>query len=156
VASHSLPIPLSSVRRPTRERAAVRTPSVRIVITVSIALLILFSWLRLILALEIASTGRQIQISSEELDRIKRDNQAMLLKIAEAMTPRELADLAAEWGFAAQKPVYVPAVLPSPEPVTEEGVATAMGDEVPAPADQSLSGIVSRQLDRLLEAECTP
>jgi hypothetical protein len=155
MASHSLPIPLSPARRSPRERATVRAPSMRLVLTVSIALLILFSWLRLILALQIASTGREIQLRSRELEKMERDSQAIQLKIAEAMSPPNLAKFSEEQGFTAHAPVYVPV---SDEFLASPGKEPAISgrDAPPASESQSLWDTLVGKLDSLLEATVAP
>jgi hypothetical protein len=155
MASQSLPIPLSPVRKSVRERAAVRTPSMRLVLAVSIALLILFSWLRLILALEIATTGRQIQLRTQELEKIERDSQVIQLKIAEAMSPSNLAKLNEEQGFAPHAPVYVPVSVEFLGSPAEAPAAISAGAP-PASESQSLWDIIVSKLDSLLEARVTP
>jgi len=131
MASHSLPVPVPRTRGQSRDRASVRGPSVRVLVAVSIALLILFSWLRVILALEIASTGRQIQLRAQDLDGIERGNDNLRLQISHALSPTRLAPLAEEMGFQPHKPVYVP----WPElPAVEEG---------PDLADQELDAAVN-------------
>ena len=71
------------------------------------ALLILFAWLQLILALQIASTGRQIQIATEELNRLKRDNTAVILDTAVTESAEELSKRATALGYGPQPPVYL-------------------------------------------------
>jgi cell division protein FtsL len=161
VASHSLQIPLSQARKQNRGRTAVRTPSVRVIITAFIALLILFSWLRFILALEIALTGRQIQIKTEELERIERINNDLRRKIAEAMSPERLATMAEEQGFMPHEPIYVPLPRLLVEP-TSHGPAVGTSqlvttDEIVSPAEgDSLWGIASEEFDTLFEEEVIP
>ena len=72
------------------------------------AVLILFAWLYLILALQIASTGRQIQMATEELNRLKRDNMALVHDIAVAESEEKMAARAAALGYGPQTPVYLP------------------------------------------------
>lgn len=71
------------------------------------ALLILFAWLHLILALQIASTGQQIQLATEELQRLKRDNMAVVRDTAVAESEENMTRRALELGYGPQVPVYL-------------------------------------------------
>ena len=71
------------------------------------ALLILFAWLHLILALQIASTGRQIQMATEELKKLKRDNMAVVRDTAVAESEEKMAARAAALDYGPQAPVYL-------------------------------------------------
>ena len=83
-------------------------PPVRTAIIVGAALLILFAWLHLILSLQIASTGRQIQITKEEMEQIERDNLAIVRDIAAAESQKKMADRATALGYGPQAPLYLP------------------------------------------------
>lgn len=162
MASQSLPMPLSPARKQSRNRTATRTRSVRMVIAVFVALLILFSWLRLILALEIASTGRQIQEKTEERDKIIRSNNDKQFKISELMSPTSLSDAAYDKGFRPHKPIYVPLPQPFSGSTRVEGVdelefpATDIDEQELPPEGQSLIDLATRELDTLLEVEVQP
>ena len=96
--------------QPTKrsERAApASTVPVRTMLFGGAALLILFAWLHLILALQIASTGRQIQIATEELQKLKRDNMAVVRDTAVAESEEKMAERAAALGYGPQAPVYL-------------------------------------------------
>ena len=71
------------------------------------AVLILFAWLHLILALQIASTGRQIQMATEELKKLKRDNMAVVRDTAVAESEEKMAARAAALDYGPQAPVYL-------------------------------------------------
>jgi hypothetical protein len=92
MASHSLPIPVPQARVRSEAHTSSRLPSVQVTIAVFAALLILFGWLHLLLAMQIASTDRQILSKNEELRMQKRDNAAVLRHIAEAESPRNMED----------------------------------------------------------------
>jgi hypothetical protein len=87
MASRSLPIPLPQARTRNQVQTTNRLPSVRVAIAVFAALLILFGWLHLLLAMELATTDRLIQARRAVLAVQKRDNAAMLLKISVAVSP---------------------------------------------------------------------
>jgi len=156
MASHSLPVPVPRTRGQSRDRASVRGPSVRVLVAVSVALLILFSWLRVILALEIASTGRQIQLRAQDLDGIERGNDNLRLQISHALSPTRLAPLAEEMGFQPHKPVYVPwpelpAVEEGPDLADQERLRLLIDDDGSAASqDSSLLDAAVNELGVLL------
>jgi len=162
MASHSLPIPLPRTRGQSRERVVARQPSVQVLIAVSVALLILFSWLRMILALEIASTGRKIQLKTEELERIERDNDKVRLQIAGALSPERLAPLAEEMGFQPQKPVYVPWSESGAEPANsgitdQDRLQLLLQDGASTASEEpSLLDVAADEIEILLETTATP
>jgi hypothetical protein len=77
-------------------------------------LLILLLWLHFFIAIDITSTGREIQTKAEHLRRIGRDNAALRRRIAEAASQEELARRAKELGYSSQAPIYLPLSLPLP------------------------------------------
>jgi hypothetical protein len=86
------------------------------VIIVCIALLILFGWLYLILALEIAATGRQIQVMTAELERLEREKDLKQFEISTVMSSRNMEQRALDAGYAPQEPVYLPVRSPANQP----------------------------------------
>lgn len=107
MASQLLPTPFSQTREKTQMRATDRTLSARTVITIFIILLILFGWLHLILALEIASTGRQIQLKMDELLKIESENDDLQLETAEILSATEMVPRAESLGYSHQQPIYL-------------------------------------------------
>jgi hypothetical protein len=99
----------TTAQRPKRAQKTASPPIVplRTALFGGAALLILFAWLHLILALQIASTGRQIQIATEELQRLKRDNMALVRDTAIAESEEQMAERAAALGYGPQAPVYL-------------------------------------------------
>jgi len=96
----------------TKEGTKQRTASPRIVPLRTVlfggaALLILFAWLHLILTLQIASTGRQIQIATEELQKLKRDNAAVVRDTAVTESEEKMTERAAALAYGPQAPVYL-------------------------------------------------
>ncbi len=108
MASHSIPIAIAQAHKRTRSRAASQALSLRTAFFVLIALAILFGWLHVILSLEIASTGRQIQLKTGELEAIQRQNNLLRWQVAEAMSPEKLAARARELGYELRSPIYLP------------------------------------------------
>jgi hypothetical protein len=133
VASQSVPIPSRQAHRQSRVRAFVRAPSLplRAAAIALVAIIIVFRWLHLIVSLQVASTDRQIQMSSDELARYERGNAALQCGIAEAASPRLLAARARELGYQPQTPAYVPAA----EPISPSGSSDIA---VPSGAEQVL------------------
>jgi len=126
VASQSLPIATPQAQRQSRARILVRAPSLPLR-----AAAILFRWLHLIVSLQVASTNRQIQMSSAQLGQYDRENASLLCSIAQAASPRSLAARARELGYSPQAPAYVP----SHEPIPPAG---STGLVVPSRAEQLL------------------
>jgi len=109
------------------------------------ALLILFAWLHLILALQIASTGRQIQITTEELNKLKRDNMAVVQDTAVAESEENMTRRAESLGYSLQTPVYLSLgqTLPTTGPaVSGSGVPDSAG----RPTGDGQDGILSQFL----------
>ncbi len=131
-----------------------RVPSTRTILIIFVALLILFSWLHFILALQIASTGRQIQIQTEELQKIERENTAILQDIAEAESPRRLAERARSLGYEPQQPIYLPIRGAS------AGADAATGSQAPGPAAEAATPTALDRLGRAMstwaQADRTP
>jgi len=156
MASHSLPVSLQKTKK-QRDKSADRTRTLPIVISALVALLILFSWLRLIQALEIADTGRKIQERTVELERIERINNELEILIAETKAPAKLAKAAADLGYGRSRPVYVP----FPDSLAGVNVGGG-GADLPTDREswtedeQTLWDFATRELDTLLEVEVAP
>ncbi len=85
-----------------------RAPSLRTAVIVFIAVLILFRWLHLVLALDITSTGRQIQSRTDELHRHQRVVSDIQRRIGIAEAPGRLSELASQMGYGPRQAVYLP------------------------------------------------
>jgi len=130
------------------------TPSAWTVLAAFVIVFILFLWLHFVLALQIASTGRQIQIGVEELNKLNRDNAAIRRDIAEAESPRALATRATELGYRLQVPVYLPLSRPISQAGDEtEEDAPGMASEASEP---SLWDALAEGLDTWAQAKNTP
>jgi hypothetical protein len=139
VASQSLPVPAAQAHRQSRARVLLEAPSLplRAALIALVAIVILFRWLHLIVSLQVASTNRQIQVSTDELGRQERANAALLCSVAEAASPRSLAERARALGYRPQPPVYVP----SGEPLSSKGNSST-GSALPPRAEQVLLEIL--------------
>lgn len=160
MTSRSLPIPLPNVRRQPRAIVSVNAPSLRAVIAVFIALFILFGWLHLILTLEIALTGREIQIKTEELEAITRHKSSLQEQISTMESPAVLAPAAHEMGFADRTPLYVPLPGELADQSSGGGSAWQASSDVPSGEPDSVDGAhwtVSREtLTTVFAAQTTP
>lgn len=97
-----------------------RTPSLRTALIIFVSVLILFRWLHLILALQITSTGRQIQASTQLLQRMERETTALQAAIAEAESPVTLAAAARRLGYQPQPLRYIHLDVPLAAPTEME------------------------------------
>jgi cell division protein FtsB len=161
VASSSLSIPSTQTRSHTRVRLTYRTPPVQIVIAVFVALLILLLWMHLMLAAQIESTGREIQVGNGKLEKLERGNAALRQQISVAGSQQNMAQRAEELGFEAVQPIYI--VLPGalPEPVDAEAAypsveESAGGDNLSLPETPSFLSVVAHTFDIPLEANAAP
>lgn len=123
-------------------------------LAVLVIVTILLLWLHFVLALQIASTGRQIQIATEDLHKLKRSNAAILREISEAESPRRLAERAYDLGYRPQTPIY----LPLAGTLSQTGAPIAGVGDSPAPetARDSVWNALARGLDTWAEAQNTP
>jgi hypothetical protein len=79
----------------------------RVAVAVFATLLVLFAWLHLLVAMEIASTNRLIMEQTAKLERLERDKQAILLRIAWEESPLVMEPRLQDEGFIQQEPVYL-------------------------------------------------
>jgi hypothetical protein len=137
-------------------------PSVTVILAVFVALFVLLLWLHFILAQQIESIGRDIQVGTQELQRIERHNQELQRQIAIAGSQKRLAIQAQSLGYRPQKPVYLRVNEPLPPDTTSlRGPGSSMselllglGDSLPetSPTWDTLSN----QLDAGFIAADTP
>lgn len=84
-----------------------RGPSVQAVLVAFITLVVLLLWLNFVQTQEIESTGREIQVRSEELRALDRQNHAVLREISEAGSEHNLAQRAKALGYRPESPIYL-------------------------------------------------
>jgi hypothetical protein len=110
-----------------------------------------------ILAMEIETTGRQIQKRSEELRRISRENDALRREIAEAGSYRNLAERAEGLGFERQPPTYLILQDPLARPTV---AATSEGTVLPTDSSTGIQpgflGDLAQRFDGLSFADDLP
>ncbi len=124
MASHSIPIPFRKSEQ-TRTQTMVYAPSLRTAVIAFIVVLILFRWLHLIMSLQIAGAGRQIQAETEKLLQLERQNALLLDQASVAESPQDLAGRAEELGYKPSTPVYL---------TSDKPLASATGDGQPEDA----------------------
>jgi cell division protein FtsB len=124
------------------------------VLAVFVVVVILSLWLHFVLALQIASTGRQIQIKTEELHKLDRTNAALMREVARAESPRALAARAHDLGYQPQAPIYLPLSRPVSQPGAETG-ETGAGSAAQA-SSPSVWDALAGGLNTWAQAKNTP
>lgn len=143
MTSRSLPISVRQAQKRSLSIAAVHAPSLRTAIIVSIAVLILFRWLHLLLALQITATSRQIQIRTDELGKLQRESALLQEEAAAAESPKYLAAEAARLGYGPRTPVYIPVEKLVAEPavdVLKQGTNALPGMTPPSTSTPEVEG----------------
>ena len=134
-----------------------QNPSWQTFLVVSIALFVLFLWLHFIIAQQIESLGREIQIQEEELGQIQRWNNELRIRIANAKSQENMVRRAMEMGYELQTPVYL---LFNQPLIPGEGQSgshhirpstTVNAGQVQALQDRSLWDMVARQSSPMYE-----
>jgi cell division protein FtsB len=114
-------LPLVRTRQQARTRVEQGTLSVPAIIGITVALLVLFLWMRFIVAMQIEATGRQIQAKTEELEKLERSNAALQRTIAESLSQENLSARAQALDYQIQTPVYLvisePLAQPDPQAI---------------------------------------
>ena len=158
MASHSQTGASGLSQKVARARINARAPSLRTAIIAFVAVLILFRWLHLILALQITSTGLQIQVRTQDLRKNERQITVLHNHIAEAESPKNLASRAIELGYSPTNPIYLPLAQPQ-LPATSGEATEEFGGEhslVPRDAKQRLLGELGEALSIWEETESEP
>jgi hypothetical protein len=120
------------------------------VVIVFVILLILFQWLHLILALEMAATSREMQLIREEIEQQERLNALLLRAIAEAESPRRLGKHAETLGYMPGTRVYIESDEPLGKVIGEPQFGLFEPDSGDAPSSDP--GAVEDALSDLLYA----
>jgi hypothetical protein len=119
-------------------------PSTQVVLIVLVCLIILFLALNFVWAQQIESIGREIQERTEELEAEGRQRDALLIKISETGSQRNLALEAWRLGYRPSTPIYLPLAQPLIEPVlagtesSDSGTSEARSGAQPEPTGGSL------------------
>ena len=101
------------------ERHRPKSPALQFALAAVVAILILSLWLHFFLALEIESTGREIDVKTEELERLQRENLAKMNQISLLDSQRRLASEATGMGFRPQQPLYLAVNRPLVSPASQ-------------------------------------
>jgi hypothetical protein len=150
------------MRKRTRARVVIPTPSLQAIAMACVALLILLYWLHFILAMSNVSTGQEIQNKTAELERIERGNAVLLLQIATATSQKNMAVRAEEKGYQAQKPFFLTLAHPFPQSIDRtQGEGRALSedeasDQTPTRLARSWRDLLVQSLDTWLETDRTP
>lgn len=161
MASQSLPIPLAKTKEHIQSRVIARVPSMRIVAVVFVTLLILLFWLHFILAMDIVSTNRQIQIMSQEIEQEKRKHAGYRSEIGTTGSQGYLQIRAEADEYEYGEPVYliIPQSHTQPNSATNNGEATdpttTTTGELP-PIQASFGEIVIGDPELWSESEAKP
>lgn len=126
-----------------------RGPSLQAVLVAFISLVILFLWLNFVLAQEIESMGREIQVKNQELRALERQNEALLREISAAGSERNLAQRAKSLGYGPDMPVYLtieePIIGPYSDALAKGFVASLTPEERSARQSDPLWTLLGRQ-----------
>jgi hypothetical protein len=161
MASQPLSIPAPQAER-VEKYVSTRTIPMRTVVAVFSALLILFAWLHFVLALQIASTNQQIYDERQALAKQERENAIILLRIAEAESPRNLEQRAILAQYEPQKPRYLMVKQTLDADATDTALdATAVSPsatdlQTASVQDQSLADVLAERLSTWLHIEVGP
>jgi hypothetical protein len=131
-----------------------KSPSLQVILIAFVALVILFLWLNFVLAQEIESIGREIQVRTEELGTVERRHEALLKEISTVGSQQEMATRALALGYQPQTPVY----LAVPEPIAQASssalagsgqvaVLSSGGQDWPSQPASSLLDVLARQFE---------
>ena len=161
MASQSLPIPVPQTRAWMRAgaRAINRVLPLWTVVAILAALLILFGWLHLVLALQTTSTNRTIQERTAVLEKLERDQAVIVREIAAASAPGGLEDRARLAGFRTARPMYLilqPVQANSYSEADLEVASEFTSSAVQASEVSTLLEAVIRDTDQRLESESAP
>ena len=108
MARNSLPVPVPERRPLSRLLGFVRSLSPKTLVVVLVAVILLFRWLHLVLALDIAATGRRIQLVTQQQQKHEWKIDQLEKLIAEAESPRTLAVVVEQLGLEPGRPEFVP------------------------------------------------
>jgi len=104
-----------------------RTPSIQALIVAFITLFILFLWFGFGLTQQIESMGHQLQVKTEELEKLQRQADAYRRDISTRSSQFNMAERARLLGYQPQAPFFLPVSEPLAEP----------GSELPSPSGQA-------------------
>jgi cytoskeletal protein RodZ len=131
-----------------------KSPSLQVIFVAFVALVILFLWLNFVLAQEIESIGREIQVRTEKLGTVERRHEALVKEISTTGSQQEMAARASALGYQPQTPVYLavpePIVQASSSAIAGSGQIAALlggGQDWPSQPASSLLDVLARQFE---------
>lgn len=148
MASHSLPVPIQQARERSQVRMpSHRLPSLGVAIAIFAALLILFAWLHLMVSMQISSINRLILQKEEELERLERDTEAIMLKVAREESPGAMKQRGDAAGYVKGDRIYIELTQPLVQEMEMEE-----GQQVPAISGAPVPETEPSRLPALLES----
>lgn len=161
MASPSIPMPFPKTQKRARARLATHVLSMKAVIIVFVVLFILFLWLHFILAMDITSTYRQIEVKTEELNRLQRENGALRRGIAETESLDKMSSRAEKQQYVLQEPLYLILTQPLPQPADDAQdpkirFPITMPDDKTSTAQSPFEEILVHEPDTWLESDPAP
>ena len=125
-------------------------PSLQAIVIVFVALFILFLWLDFIQTQQIESTGRDIQVKTEELGVLERQRDALLREISAAGSQQRMSDQAWMLGYRPQIPIYLPVAQPLVQ-ATGEATSNSWPLATPESAEGAMAETSSSLWDLLTQ-----
>jgi hypothetical protein len=128
------------------------SPPIQATILVFLGLFVLLLWLDFVMAQQIESRGREIQVKTEELHTIERRQKALLKEISAAGSEQRMAEQAAALGYRPQTPIYLPVAhalsqsTGNPMGSGETSTTAARGEREMALSGYSLLDMLAREL----------
>jgi hypothetical protein len=124
-----------------------RLPSLGVAIAIFAALLILFAWLHLMVSMQISSVNRLILQKEEELERLERDTEAIMLKVAREESPGAMKQRGDAAGYVKGDRIYIELTQPLVQEMEMEE-----GQQVPAINSAPVPETEPSRLPALLES----
>ena len=125
-------------------------PPLQAIVIVFVALFILFLWLDFIQTQQIESTGRDIQVKTEELGVLERQRDALLREISAAGSQQRMSDQAWALGYRPQTPIYLPVAQPLVQ-ATGEAASNSWPLATPESAEGAMAETSSSLWDLLTQ-----
>lgn len=127
-----------------------RTPSIQALTVAFITLFILFLWFGFGLTQQIESMGRQLQVKTEELEKLRRQADAYRREISARGSQFNMAERARLLGYQPQAPFFLPVSEPLAEPASE--LPSPSGQATIHAGSASAEGHATNQLLLLLSS----
>jgi hypothetical protein len=132
---------------------------VQVTILVFLSLFVLFLWLNLVMAQQIETRGREIQVNAEELSAAERRQKALLTDISTAGSEQRMAEQALALGYRPQAPIYLSVAQALAQPASDRsGSGKAYEDAASGELDAPLSAnsLLDMLAQKFKSLEITP